>query len=73
MEILQRDVMKNFAMMFDDERCSDFKIVCKGLELSVHKFVLMAQCPVFSAMLKPYTKEAQENKVEYDDIDYEVF
>ena len=64
--------MKNFELMFDDTECSDFKIICKGRELSAHKFVLIAQCPVFSAMLEPHTKEAQTGQVEYADIDYEV-
>ena len=64
--------MKNFELMFGDTNCNDFKIICKGGKLSVHKFVLIAQCPVFSAMLEPHTKEAQTGQVEYADIDYEV-
>ena len=58
--------------MFGDTKNSDFKIICKGQELAVHKFVLLAQCPVFSAMLEPHTKEAQTGKVEYEEIEYEV-
>ena len=64
--------MKNFEKKFGDTKCSDFKIICKEKELPVHKFVLDAQCPVFSAMLEPHTKEAQTNKVEFDDIEYKV-
>ena len=64
--------MKNFELKFGDTKSTDFKIVCKGREIPVHKFVLDAQCPVFSAMLEPHTKEAQANKVEFEDIEYEV-
>ena len=64
--------MKNFETMFSNTKFSDFKIFCKDKEL-LHKFVLVAQGPVFSAMLEPHTKEFQLNKVEYEDIEYEVF
>ena len=59
--------------MFGDTKYSDFTIICKGKELPVHKLVLASHGPVFSAMLEPHTKEAQTNRVEYEDIDYEVF
>ena len=66
---MQNHVLKNFEMMFGDTKFIGVKIICK--ELPVHKFVLAAQGPVFSAMLEPHTKEFQLNKVE--DIEYEVF
>ena len=70
---VQVDAMKNFEMMFGDTKCNDFKIICKGRELSVHKFALIAQCPMFSAMLEPHTKEAQTGQVEFEGIECEVF
>ena len=70
---MQVDLMKNYEMMYGDTKWSDFKIICKGRELSVHRFVLIAQCPMFSAMLEPHTKEAQTGQVEFEDIEYEVF
>uniref|UniRef100_A0A915DSV2 BTB domain-containing protein n=1 Tax=Ditylenchus dipsaci TaxID=166011 RepID=A0A915DSV2_9BILA len=66
----------DFEMMFKNERHSDFKIICQNgketKEIKVHKLVLSARSPVFSAMLESHTEEAQSGQVVYDDIDFEV-
>uniref|UniRef100_A0AC35GLD7 BTB domain-containing protein n=1 Tax=Panagrolaimus sp. PS1159 TaxID=55785 RepID=A0AC35GLD7_9BILA len=50
----------------------DFTIVADGKELQVHKNVLAAMSPVFSAMFKPHTKEAIESNVVIPDFSYDI-
>ncbi|KAI6184256.1 hypothetical protein M3Y97_00576500 [Aphelenchoides bicaudatus] len=66
---------KDFEVAFNDERFSDFKIYCGERKqcLHVHRVILAARSPYFSAMLSPHTKEYKEGKVEFPDLDYEVF
>lgn len=63
--------------MFGDEKHSDFTIICNGdkeqRKLLAHKVVLDARSPVFSAMFKHDTEEAQRSEVHYNDIDFEVY
>lgn len=75
------ELAKDLEHMFGDTRHADFTIFCGGDEedkdsikhmLHVHKVVLCARSPVFSAMLEPHTEEAQKGEVYYDDIDYDV-
>lgn len=62
--------------MFNDDRHTDFKIICRNeketKEIKVHKIILTARSPVFAAMLEQHTEEAQSNVVVFDDVDYEV-
>uniref|UniRef100_A0AC34RPM8 BTB domain-containing protein n=1 Tax=Panagrolaimus sp. JU765 TaxID=591449 RepID=A0AC34RPM8_9BILA len=60
------------AAMLSDKRFKDFTIHVDGEEIKVHKCVLSAESPVFSAMLEPHTKEFRENKVIIDDFDHET-
>ncbi|TKR60967.1 hypothetical protein L596_028143 [Steinernema carpocapsae] len=72
-EPLPNDIGKDFEAMFkEDDRLSDFTILCGDREIKVHKFVLAARSPVFSAMLEPHTEESKTSKVTIDDIDYDV-
>lgn len=68
--------------MFDDDRHKDFTIICRKVEegevkeikeIKVHKVVLAARSPVFSAIFEPHTDEAKSGEVVYDDVDYDVF
>ncbi|KAI1719983.1 BTB/POZ domain-containing protein [Ditylenchus destructor] len=70
------ELASDFERIFNHDRHTDFKIICRNdkdiKEIKVHKIVLSARSPVFSAMLENHTEEAQNNQVTYADIDYEV-
>ena len=52
---------------------SDFTIIVKSKEFKVHKPILSARSPVFKKMFETNMKEAEDNKVEINDIDPLVF
>lgn len=64
-------------MMFNNNSHADFKIICQNdkesKEINVHKIILSARSPVFSAMLEQHTEEAQNNVVIFNDVDFEVY
>lgn len=70
------ELASDFERIFNSDRHADFKIICRNdkevKEIKVHKIILSARSPVFSAMLEEHTEEAQNNQVTYDDIDYDV-
>lgn len=63
---------KDFEKLLSDEKFSDVKLIIGDKELNVHKNVLAARSRVFAAMFDHPMKEQQENKVEIEDIDYDV-
>jgi hypothetical protein len=67
---------KDFERVFKDGQHSDFTIICRTekecKEIPVHKIILVARSPVFKAMLESHTEEAKNNKVIYEDIDYDI-
>ena len=66
----------DFELMFSNNRHTDFKIICHGekmdKEIDVHRIVLAARSPVFSAMLEQHTEEAKNGQVFFNDIDLDV-
>uniref|UniRef100_A0AC34Q832 BTB domain-containing protein n=1 Tax=Panagrolaimus sp. JU765 TaxID=591449 RepID=A0AC34Q832_9BILA len=61
---------KNIGVdLLDEEEFSDFTICSGEKQFKVHKNVLAAASPVFSAMFKQKFKEADENKVDITDFD----
>uniref|UniRef100_A0AC34RMN8 BTB domain-containing protein n=1 Tax=Panagrolaimus sp. JU765 TaxID=591449 RepID=A0AC34RMN8_9BILA len=60
------------ADLLDEEQFSDFTICCGEKEFKVHKNVLAAASPVFSAMFKQDCQEAAENKVDITDFDADI-
>ncbi|KAI6185228.1 hypothetical protein M3Y99_01946800 [Aphelenchoides fujianensis] len=75
--IKQDDVTHDLERTFDDERFSDFRIICgEGMNqrvFHVHRVILSARSRYFSALLAPHTKESEEGKLELPDVDYETF
>lgn len=60
-------------LLKDKESCSDVIIEVDKTDLKAHKFILAAQSPVFSVMLKHKSmKEAQNNRIIIKDMDLEV-
>lgn len=51
---------------------ADFTVIVGEHRIQVHKALLSARSPVFSAMLEPHTEEYRKNSVKLYDIDYEV-
>ena len=67
----------DLELMFGNDRHTDFKIICRRGEnvdkvFDVHRIVLAARSPVFSAMLEPHTEEAINGRVFFNDIDPDV-
>uniref|UniRef100_A0AC34QUH9 BTB domain-containing protein n=1 Tax=Panagrolaimus sp. JU765 TaxID=591449 RepID=A0AC34QUH9_9BILA len=70
-EVFEDEVPHTVALLEDDE-FKDFTICVDDDEIKVHKSVIAIASPVFSAMLKPNTKESKEGKVDIIDFDFET-
>jgi len=69
----EKELSKNLLSLFDNEQHSDFTIKTKGKEFRVHKAILSARSPVFSAMLEhENTEEVRSGIVNVTDIDSDV-
>lgn len=62
----------DFEQLFENNKFSDVKLVVRGQEFRVHKAILTARSPVFSAMFEHEMRENNENLVEIVDIEPDV-
>ena len=60
------DILQNGSL-------SDVEIIVNGFKFNAHKVILMARSPVFSVMFEHQMKESQQNRVDINGIDKEVF
>ena len=61
------------AKMLTNQTLTDVTLHVKDKEFKAHKVVLAAASPVFEAMFKEGTKEHEDNYVNIEDIDSDVF
>lgn len=66
------DKLDRFEILLKDEEYSDVTVTAEGKSFYLHKWMLSAHSSVFQAMFKNDMKEKFENKVEINDIKYEV-
>ncbi|CEF62186.1 Speckle-type POZ protein [Strongyloides ratti] len=65
---IDRKYFDRFFEMYESKDLTDCKILCKGQEFPVHKFMLASQSSVFRAMFKHTdTKEAINNSIIIED------
>ena len=65
--------MDDLEVILKNGKHSDVEIVVSGHQFKAHKAILAARSPVFAAMFDNQMKESQQNRVEINDIDEEVF
>ena len=61
------------AKMLTNQTLTDVTLQVKDKEFKAHKLILAAASPVFEAMFKEGTKEHEDNYVNIEDIDSDVF
>ncbi|VDN60555.1 unnamed protein product [Dracunculus medinensis] len=66
------EIAYDWEAMYKSGRLADFTVIVGEHRIQVHKALLSARSPVFSAMLEPHTEEYRKNSVKLYDIDYEV-
>lgn len=66
------DIYLNKLSVLVDQKFTDVVLVFGNRELKAHKAMLAGHSSVFAAMFNSDMKECAENRVEIDDIDYEV-
>jgi len=72
-EMYDSSILQNYKSMYETGLFTDVVLVVGECELRVHKCILAARSPVFTAMFEhKETKEAQENRVEITDLSIEV-
>lgn len=63
---------EDMGNLFEKSRFSDCVLTSGSKEFHVHKAILAARSPVFSAMFEHEMSEARSDRVEINDIDPEV-
>nr|XP_029725282.1 speckle-type POZ protein-like [Aedes albopictus] len=66
------DVYLNKLSLLEDQKFTDVILSCGKNEFKAHKAILVAHSTVFRAMFNSDMKERSANRVEIDDLDYEV-
>lgn len=69
LDVLKRKTPSKFASLYKDNMYSDFKIISKNEEFSVHKAILAQSSSVFRAMFDNQMKESLECKVVIDNFE----
>jgi len=57
----------------NNQNLTDVTLQCQGKEFKAHKLILAAASPVFEAMFQEGTKEHEDNYVNIEDIDSDIF
>ncbi|XP_062715283.1 speckle-type POZ protein [Aedes albopictus] len=71
-QLIPPDVYLNKLSLLEDQKFTDVILVCGKDKFKVHKAILVAHSSVFRAMFNSDMKESSTNRVEIDDLDYEV-
>ncbi|XP_043472658.1 uncharacterized protein LOC122505231 [Leptopilina heterotoma] len=69
LDVLKRTIPSKFVSLYKDNMYSDFKIISKNEEFSVHKAILAQSSSVFRAMFENQMKESLESKVEINNFE----
>ncbi|XP_065209115.1 speckle-type POZ protein B-like [Planococcus citri] len=73
-KIAEPSLPRHLEQILNDGRFSDVTISVNGKTYDLHKAILAARSPVFSAMFSNYTMlENQKNEVEIKDIQQDIF
>ncbi|PRD23625.1 UNVERIFIED_CONTAM: spopl [Trichonephila clavipes] len=69
-----KDLSTDLMHLFDEASSSfaDVELKCESFTIPVHKGILAARSPVFSAMFKNEMRESREKTVDITDIDFSV-
>jgi speckle-type POZ protein len=65
-------MVEDYNALFENPNFSDVTLVCGHREFKMHKAILSARSPVFSAMFEHQMLEGKSNRVHIEDIDPEV-
>lgn len=68
----QQNAMKDFESLFKSEKLSDVTVKVKDKSFRLHKCILAARSPIFSAMFTDDFKEKAESTVIIEDIEPKV-
>jgi len=63
---------EDMSNLFEKHSFSDCVLCASGKEFNVHKAILVARSPVFTAMFEHGMSESRDHRVQIDDIDSEV-
>lgn len=70
--IPELELAHSFKLLFKTKNLSDVTITIEDKNIEAHKSILAARSPVFHAMFSSNMKENNEDKVNIEDIDYNV-
>ncbi|KAL5289404.1 SPOPL.2 family protein [Megaselia abdita] len=71
-EVFIRDLSNDFSNLFESKQYTDTTLVVDDGEFNVHRGILAARSPVFSAMFERTMKEGLSGTAVIEDIDKEV-
>uniref|UniRef100_A0A914R3W1 BTB domain-containing protein n=1 Tax=Panagrolaimus davidi TaxID=227884 RepID=A0A914R3W1_9BILA len=66
------DGASEWGLRLKQNNSEDFEILVYGETIQIHKFMIIAESPVFTKMFESDFKEAKENKVTIIDFKYEI-
>jgi BTB/POZ domain len=70
---VRHPIDSKMTKLWTDQAFTDVTLECQGEKFLGHKLVLATVSPVFEAMFKEGTKENQDNYVNIEDMDSDVF
>jgi len=72
MELVDLELAKDFAVLFESQYFSDVTIKVQETEFRVHKAILAARAPLFAAMLEYDAQVRGESCIQISDLDPDV-